>query len=221
MLGINGNSAILVGTVNGYLMTYDVRCNLLSAVHQLFTENQSMPVMALNNVPLDSNETEELVSVCYPAKNYEFCYFNMNDPSSEEVAPVKLFTSGSQEEIVVSPYLINRTKQEGFMNCANSLTERNYYKFLPDFYDKIDILEHLTDPLNQKANTAKERWLSSSKQRYSQIASIANKRYLPFLEFLSCGVLTHFNPSINAKNKMLKPCQNLAILNAYPPQTKR
>jgi hypothetical protein len=35
--------------------------------------------MALSNVPLDSNETEELMSVNYPAKKYELCYFNIND----------------------------------------------------------------------------------------------------------------------------------------------
>jgi|JI6StandDraft_1071083.scaffolds.fasta_scaffold04376_7 hypothetical protein len=107
------------------------------------------------------------------------------------------------------------------MNCANSLSERSYYKFLPSFYDRIDILEHLKDPLNQKANITKERWLSSSKQRYSQITSISNKRYLPFLEFLSCGILTQFNPSITMKNKPVRPAQNLALLNAYQQQTKR
>jgi len=121
MLPINSNLSVLVGTVNGYLLTYDIRCNLLSAVHQLFSENQPLPVMSLHNVPIQSFDTEELVSVCYPAKNYEFCYFNMNDPNSEKVAPLQLFTSGGQEEIVVSPYLVNRTKQESFMNCSNSL----------------------------------------------------------------------------------------------------
>lgn len=155
MLAINGNSSVVVGTVNGYMLTYDVRCNLLSAVHQLFIENQPLPVMSLHAVPIDSFDTDELVAVCYPAKNYEFCYFNMNDPSSEEVPPVQLFTSGSPEEIVVSPYLVNRTKQESFMNCAGSLAERGYYKFLPSFYDRIDVLEYLKDPLNQKANVTK------------------------------------------------------------------
>lgn len=221
MLSINGNSSVLVGTINGYLLTYDVRCNLLSAVHQICSENQSLPVMSLHNIPMESSETDELVAVCYPAKNYEFCYFNMNDPSSEEVAPVQLFTSGGQEDIVVSPYLNNRTKQESFMNCSNSLSERSYYKFLPSFYDRIDILEYLKDPLNQKANITKERWLSSSKQRYSQITSISNKRHLPFLEFLSCGILTQFNPSVTGKSKNLKPSQNLALLNAYQQQAKR
>lgn len=167
------------------------------------------------------NETDELVSICYPAKNYEFCYFNVNNPNSEEIRPTQQFTSENQKEIVVTPLLLNRTKSESFMNCTSTLSERSYEKFLPEFYDKIDILEHLKDPLTQKANITKERWLANSKQIYSQISSISNKRCLPFIEYLPTGILTHFNPCVPGKGKIIRQSSDLSLLNFYNPQSKR
>jgi hypothetical protein len=79
---MNGSSAIQIGTINGYLLTYDIRCNLLSSVYQLMSDNQSLPILSMYNVPMDSNETEQLISICYPSKNYEFCNFNLNSTTN-------------------------------------------------------------------------------------------------------------------------------------------
>lgn len=43
-LSSNDFFCLLVGTVDGYLLTYDIRFNILSSALQLYKENQSLPI---------------------------------------------------------------------------------------------------------------------------------------------------------------------------------
>ena len=60
---------------------------------------------------------------------------------------MKHYTSADPESIISLPTFVNRTKDENFKLCSNSLTQKMYYKQLPDFNRNFQIIEHLSDPL--------------------------------------------------------------------------
>jgi hypothetical protein len=56
----------LVGTLDGYLLTYDVRFNLISSVLQLNKDEVAVPITDI--IKLKNNQ----FCITYPALNYEF-----------------------------------------------------------------------------------------------------------------------------------------------------
>lgn len=63
----NDNYCLLVGTVDGYLVTYDIRFNIISSVMQLMKEGQSLPITNIIKHPAASRYT-----LTYPSLQYEF-----------------------------------------------------------------------------------------------------------------------------------------------------
>jgi hypothetical protein len=95
---------------------------------------------------------------------------------------------------VNAPFLANRTSDEQFKLCRNSLTWRKAYDELSDFSKNFNIFDYLSDPLTMKEAKIREVWLDNSKNRYNQISSLYHRRQLPFVEWLHAGVLTTLNP---------------------------
>lgn len=105
--------------------------------------------------------------------------------------------------------MVNKTKEENFKLCSNSLTQKIYYKQLSDFSRNFNILEHLSDPFTVKEAKIREVWMDRCKHRYNQIYSIYNKKSLPFIEHLPSGILTHLNPT---PGTAVKGKKNLTLL---------
>ena len=63
-LASNDGSALLVGTLDGYLLTYDVRFNLISSVLQLYKDEVAVPIT--NIIKLKNNQ----FCITYPSLNY-------------------------------------------------------------------------------------------------------------------------------------------------------
>ena len=75
-LSSNDFYCLLVGTVDGYLLTYDIRFNLLSSALQLCKDNQSLPITNIIKV-----RQENKFCITYPSANYEFAEFSSLDSS--------------------------------------------------------------------------------------------------------------------------------------------
>lgn len=68
--------SILVGTLDGYVLTYDIRCNLISSIKQLQVEQCPVSITGIYPSPMQA-EGRSLFAFTYPSKNYEFCYFDI------------------------------------------------------------------------------------------------------------------------------------------------
>ena len=207
----NANN-VLIGTVDGYLLSYDVRCNIISNILQLGSEQQNISITGIYPAPASilGNNLGYIYALTYPSKNYELSYFNIYD-DHKEFFPLKHFTSADSNSIISLPTLTNRTKDENFKLCSNSLTQKMYYKQLPDFNRNFQIIEHLSDPLTLRESKIREFWMDRCKHRYNQIYSVYNKKFLPFVEHLPSGILTNLNPCITNPSDF-KSNRNLTLL---------
>lgn len=77
-------STAVIGTLNGYCLMYDLRCNLLSHNYLLLnTEEQPLPIMSLSNFYRYSNvdvlgKQNELLAMSFVSDNHEVAMFNLN-----------------------------------------------------------------------------------------------------------------------------------------------
>jgi hypothetical protein len=97
--------------------------------------------------------------------------------------------------------MVNRTGDEQFKLSRNGLIWRKTYDELSDFHKNFNIFDYLSDPLTRKEAKVREIWMDNCKNRYNQIASMYNRKTLPFLEYLGTGVLTNCNPCHNAPSE--------------------
>lgn len=67
----NGNN-VLIGTIDGYLLCYDARCNILSNIQQLFIDQQSVSITGIFPAPsgYGENSNNNVYALTYPSKNY-------------------------------------------------------------------------------------------------------------------------------------------------------
>ena len=72
-----GRNCILVGTVDGYVVNFDMRFNVISSVLQLQNERETLPVTNIVSVPFLTEQQDELFAFTYPGKPYEFSCFNL------------------------------------------------------------------------------------------------------------------------------------------------
>ena len=59
-------------------------------------------------VPSINDAQEELFAFTYPSKYYEFCCFNLGE-NKQQFGPERQYISNSPEEIVSTPFFVNRT----------------------------------------------------------------------------------------------------------------
>jgi hypothetical protein len=85
---------ILVGTVDGYVVNFDIRFNVVSSVLQLQNESERLPVTNIVSVPFMNERQEELFALTYPSRNYEFSCFNLQE-NKHEFGPERQYTSSS------------------------------------------------------------------------------------------------------------------------------
>ena len=161
---------------------------------QLRSDREALPVTGIYPCPPQSDKREQMFALTYPSRHYEFCCFDILQTRAE-FAPERQYTSAGPEEIVVTPYLEDRTSDEQFKLCRNGLIWRKGYEELSDFSKSFSIYDYLSDPLTRKEAKIREIWLDNCKNRYNQIASLYGRRSLPFLEYLPSGILTSLNPS--------------------------
>lgn len=67
-----------MGTIDGYVVNFDIRYNVISSVLQLQGERETLPVTNIVNVPTFNDSSDELFALTYPSKYYEFCFFNLS-----------------------------------------------------------------------------------------------------------------------------------------------
>ena len=122
-INLPGTNTLVVGTINGYILLYDIRCNLVSNVYELNSDGQNLPILCMQTVPtfLHAEDNQQLLAISYPSKNYEFCYFDLGSPNKQNIHPEELFTSSNPEDCIITPFLVNKTKNESFKNCNNNL----------------------------------------------------------------------------------------------------
>lgn len=73
--------SILVGTLDGYVLNYDIRCNLVSTIRQLQYENNPVTITGIYPSPYVV-EGRNLFGFTYPSKYYECSYFDLFSDSA-------------------------------------------------------------------------------------------------------------------------------------------
>ena len=68
--------SLLIGTLDGYILTYDIRCNIISNIKQLMMDQQPLTVTGIYESPHGA-DFRPLFAVTYPSKHYEFSYFDI------------------------------------------------------------------------------------------------------------------------------------------------
>lgn len=61
--------SILIGTLDGYVLTYDIRCNLISNIRQLHLDENPTSVTGIYQSSY-YHEGRPLFAYTYPCKNY-------------------------------------------------------------------------------------------------------------------------------------------------------
>jgi hypothetical protein len=61
--------SILIGTLDGYVLTYDIRCNLISSIKQLQIDQSPVSITGIHPSPLQA-EGRNLFAFTYPSKYY-------------------------------------------------------------------------------------------------------------------------------------------------------
>lgn len=72
--------SILIGTLDGYVLTYDIRCNLISNIRQLEVEKNPVSITGIYKSPFQV-DGRNLFAFTYPSKYYEFSYFDIYNDS--------------------------------------------------------------------------------------------------------------------------------------------
>lgn len=72
--------SILIGTLDGYVLTYDIRCNLISNIRQIQVDSNAASVTGIYQSP-HYVEGRPLFAYTYPSKHYEFAYFDIYNDS--------------------------------------------------------------------------------------------------------------------------------------------
>jgi hypothetical protein len=84
--------ALIIGTLDGYVLTYDIRCNLISNIRQLMYEGNPVSVTGIYPTSFQAESSRNLFAFTYPSKFYEFSYFDIYNDSAEFVSE-KHYTS--------------------------------------------------------------------------------------------------------------------------------
>ncbi|EDK32081.2 WD domain, G-beta repeat protein (macronuclear) [Tetrahymena thermophila SB210] len=181
------NSTVAIGTLNGYCLLYDIRCNLLSHNYQLLNHNEEpLPIMSLSNFNRYVNvdilgDQKDLLAMSYVSDNHEVAMFNLNEQMVDNIKPaVYMLSTDNYNPIIHNPMLKSINKQENFKNCnKNTLKDMMDYDFIPKFSEQVDVLSYLKDPLMTNQNNIKMKWLEQSNNCFQNIKKIQDcKNYV-------------------------------------------
>lgn len=173
------NSNVCIGTYSGYLLLYDVRCNLISNFYQA---SRGTPILSMANyyqLPEPNVKTVQdarpMVMLSFGSDYHEMGIYDILDFNRDCLNPEIYFSSlpsNAVENNII--YLKDVTKYESSFNIRNLFSERMHYDFLAIRSPIYNILSFYSDPLNFNQNMQKEKWLSSSTNSYNQTNSLFN-----------------------------------------------
>lgn len=63
-------NSILVGTIDGYVVNFDIRYNVISSVLQLRSDKEALPVTGIYQCPSVPDQKEQLFAFTYPTRHY-------------------------------------------------------------------------------------------------------------------------------------------------------
>lgn len=148
---INGiNNMVYIGTMSGYLLVYDVRCNLISSIFQL---NSKSTITDLQRYP-HSGENE-CISMSLAGDNHCITTFNMGT-FNEVIMPSLEFNSQKHHGSIHQPqYLKNKQKYEQFINYNHkyNMKTSNLLDLHRDSHDINQIIQYLSDPIQINQNS--------------------------------------------------------------------
>jgi hypothetical protein len=85
-------NSILVGTIDGYVINFDIRYNVISSVLQLRSDKEALPVTGIYQCPTQADQKEQLFALTYPSRHYEYSCFDLLQTKTE-FSPEKQYTS--------------------------------------------------------------------------------------------------------------------------------
>jgi len=164
-----------VATLNGYLMLYDIRCNLIYNVFQLSDhDSKPLPIISLAHLPRSQNHLNpdiELINIGFGSNNHELGFWNVINASQDYLNPMVYFVSTYEENPIFKiPFLSH--KDESFMNFNYKYSERSVYEYFSLMSSYNDVLSFLDDPLMKTQNHIKQTWLEESKHCLSKITRL-------------------------------------------------
>ena len=62
--------SLLIGTLDGYVLTYDIRCNIISNIKQFHYDQQPASITGIYQAPQQQSDFRPLFYVTYPSKHY-------------------------------------------------------------------------------------------------------------------------------------------------------
>ena len=168
-------SAACVATLNGYLMLYDLRCNLIYNIFQLCDhDNKPLPIISLGHLPKAQNHVcpdIELINIGFGSNNHELGFWNVINAAQDNLNPLIYMVSTYEENPIFKiPYLVK--KEESFTNFNYKYSERSVYEYFSLMSSYNDVLSFLDDPLMRTQNNIKQVWLEESKYTLSRITRL-------------------------------------------------
>ncbi|CAD8127528.1 unnamed protein product [Paramecium sonneborni] len=174
---VHDNNTTLIGTINGYLILYDIRSTMIVNLFQLLNhDDQALPIFSLafmNRVSQFegmSNDSQKLVGIGYQSNNNEVGFWDLNKQNEDLNPALFLYCSDKKHPIIETPRLQSVLKSEQFINHNNNLQTQCHYDFLNKSYE-VDLISYLKDPLTQSERAAKDRWLRGTKNLYINLKS--------------------------------------------------
>jgi hypothetical protein len=61
---------LLIGTLDGYVLTYDIRCNIIANIKQLQLRGEPVSVSGIYAGKYENSSTKNVVAVTYPSAFY-------------------------------------------------------------------------------------------------------------------------------------------------------
>lgn len=164
-----------MATLNGYLLLYDIRCNLIYNIFQLCDhDSKPLPIVSLGHVPRSQNYVNpdlELINIGFGSNNHELGFWNVINASQDHLNPLIYLVSTSEENPIFKiPYLSR--KDELFTNFNYKYSERSVYEYFSLMSSYNDVLSFLDDPLMKTQNNIKQAWLEESKYSLSKITRL-------------------------------------------------
>ncbi|CAD8193085.1 unnamed protein product [Paramecium octaurelia] len=174
---VHDNYTTLIGTINGYLILYDIRSTMIVNLFQLLNhDDQALPIFSLAYMNRVSqfegmnSDSSKLVGIGYQSNNNEVGFWDLNKQNEDLNPALFLYCSDKKHPIIETPRLQSVLKSEQFINHNNNLSTQCHYDFLNKSY-QVDLISYLKDPLTSSERLAKDRWLRGTKNLYINLKS--------------------------------------------------
>lgn len=195
-----------IGTLNGYVMLFDLRSNVISQVYQLNGEIRPIlnlkffyPYSGFSNIASD-----ELIAVSYASNNHEIGVWELNTSLPVNEPKIVLSCENDIRHFSSKPILVNKTNEESTSMLHSKFSDRSYYDYVSHLSPHFDILEFYRDPVLHSQNQLKEKWLMNLKTTYSNIKSLSEyKNYAKSMILLPGRPFLRGPPQMQLRNMFI------------------